>query len=253
MAFSLVLVTTGPPAGASHIPATGPLPANCVEFQVNTLGTESPAAFPDVDITVNSWDDGSESHQLSFSISGLAVGQYVDISVKSGTEVQEDGPYGNGTHSFSNGLQNAISHIRLCVFGQVTTTTVAETTTTVADTTTTVADTTTTVADTTTTVADTTTTVADTTTTVADTTTTVADTTTTVADTTTTIEDEVLGTVITTTTIADVAGTTIVAGELPFTGYDGERLGQLALILLVLGVLTLAVGKSVHAWSRDEG
>ena len=211
MAFSLVLVTTGPPAGASHIPATGPLPANCVEFQVNTLGTESPAAFPDVDITVNSWDDGSESHQLSFSISGLAVGQYVDISVKSGTEVQEDGPYGNGTHSFSNGLQNAISHIRLCVFGQVTTTTVAETTTTVADTTTTV------------------------------------------ADTTTTIEDEVLGTVITTTTIADVAGTTIVAGELPFTGYDGERLGQLALILLVLGVLTLAVGKSVHAWSRDEG
>jgi len=225
MAFSLVLVTTGPPAGASHIPATGPLPANCVEFQVNTLGTESPAAFPDVDITVNSWDDGSESHQLSFSISGLAVGQYVDISVKSGTEVQEDGPYGNGTHSFSNGLQNAISHIRLCVFGQVTTTTVAETTTTVADTTTTVADTTTTV----------------------------ADTTTTVADTTTTIEDEVLGTVITTTTIADVAGTTIVAGELPFTGYDGERLGQLALILLVLGVLTLAVGKSVHAWSRDEG
>jgi len=232
MAFSLVLVTTGPPAGASHIPATGPLPANCVEFQVNTLGTESPAAFPDVDITVNSWDDGSESHQLSFSISGLAVGQYVDISVKSGTEVQEDGPYGNGTHSFSNGLQNAISHIRLCVFGQVTTTTVAETTTTVADTTTTVADTTTTVADTTTTV---------------------ADTTTTVADTTTTIEDEVLGTVITTTTIADVAGTTIVAGELPFTGYDGERLGQLALILLVLGVLTLAVGKSVHAWSRDEG
>ena len=232
MAFSLVLVTTGPPAGASHIPATGPLPANCVEFQVNTLGTESPAAFPDVDITVNSWDDGSESHQLSFSISGLAVGQYVDISVKSGTEVQEDGPYGNGTHSFSNGLQNAISHIRLCVFAQVTTTTVAETTTTVADTTTTVADTTTTVADTTTTV---------------------ADTTTTVADTTTTIEDEVLGTVITTTTIADVAGTTIVAGELPFTGYDGERLGQLALILLVLGVLTLAVGKSVHAWSRDEG
>jgi hypothetical protein len=109
------------------------------------------------------------------------------------------------------------------------------------------------VAETTTTVADTTTTVADTTTTVADTTTTVADTTTTVADTTTTIEDEVLGTVITTTTIADVAGTTIVAGELPFTGYDGERLGQLALILLVLGVLTLAVGKSVHAWSRDEG
>ena len=102
--------------------------------------------------------------------------------------------------------------------------------------------------------ADTTTTVADTTTTVADTTTTVADTTTTVADTTTTIEDEVLGTVITTTTIVDeVAGTTIVAGELPFTGYDGERLGQLALILLVLGVLTLAVGKSVRVWSRDEG
>ena len=220
MAFSLVLVAWGPPAGASHIPVTGPIPGNCVEFQVNTLGTESPSDFPDVDITVNSWDDGSESHQLSFSISGLAEGQYVDISVKSGTEVQEDGPYGNGTHSFSNGLQNAISHIRLCVFAQVTTTTVAETTTTVVDTTTTVADTTTT-----------------------------AD-----PGTTTTIEDEVRGTVITTTTIADeVAGTTIVAGELPFTGYDGERLGQLALVLLVLGVLTLAVGKSVRAWSRDEG
>ena len=169
MAFSLVLVASGPPAGASHIPATGPLPANCVEFQVDTLGTKSPSDFPDVDITVDSWDDGSESHQLSFSISGLALGQYVDISVKSGTDIQEDGPYGNGTHSFRM-VCRMRSHTSAYVCSeQVTTTTVAETTTTVADTTTTVADTTTTVADTTTTVADTTTTVADTTTTVAET------------------------------------------------------------------------------------
>ena len=254
-AFALVMVASGPPAGASHIPATGPLPSNCVEFQVNTFGTKSPSAFPDIDITLVSWDNGSESHQVTFSISGLAAGQYVDMSVKSGTDVQEPGPFGNGTHSFTNNLQNAISHIRLCVFGEVTTTT-AETTTTVDDTTTTTVDdtTTTTVDDTTTTTVDdtTTTTVDDTTTTtVGDTTTTDPGTTTTVGDTTTT--DEVEGTVITSTTLGDeVLGTTIVAGELPFTGFDDERLGQLALVILVLGVLTLLVAKSISARSNEE-
>ena len=252
-AFSLVMVASGPPAGASHIPATGPLPSNCVEFQVNTFGTKSPSAFPDVDITLVSWDNGSESHQVTFSISGLAAGQYVDMSVKSGTSVQEPGPFGNGTHSFTTGLQNAISHIRLCVFGEVTTTT-AETTTTVDDTTTTVDDTTTTtVGDTTTTDPGTTTTVGDTTTTDPGTTTTVGDTTTTDPGTTSTVPDEVEGTVITSTTLGDeVLGTTIVADDLPFTGFDGERLGQLALAVLVLGGLTLLVGKSIRARSDDE-
>ncbi|MGH8948193.1 MAG: hypothetical protein ACRDXF_04970, partial [Acidimicrobiia bacterium] len=195
-----------------------------------------------------------ESHQVSFSISGLAAGQYVDMSVKSGTNVQEPGPFGNGTHSFSNNLQNAISHIRLCVFGQVTTTT-EETTTTVGDTTTTADDTTTTtVGDTTTTDPGTTTTVGDTTTTDPGTTTTaVGDTTTTDPGSTSTIPDEVLGTVITSTTIGDeVLGTTIVAGDLPFTGFDGEMLGRLALATLVVGVLTLLVAKSIRARSNEE-
>ena len=244
------------------------MPSNCVEFQVNTFGTKSPADFPDIDITLVSWDNGSESHQVSFSISGLAAGQYVDMSVKSGTNVQEPGPFGNGTHSFTNNLQNAISHIRLCVFGQVTTTT-EETTTTVGDTTTTADDTTTTtVGDTTTTdpgttttaVGDTTTTDPGTTTTLGDTTTTDPGTTTTTVDTTTTdpgststIADEVLGTVITSTTIGDeVLGTTIVAGDLPFTGFDGQMLGRLALVILVLGVLTLLIAKSIRARSNEE-
>ena len=274
-AFSLVMVASGPNAGASHIPATGPLPSNCVEFQVNTFGTKSPAAFPDIDISLVSWDNGSESHQVTFSISELAPGQHVDMSVKSGTNVQEPGPFGNGTHSFNNNFQNAISHIRLCVFGQVTTTT-AETTTTASDTTTTTtaSDTTTTTVDdtTTTTVDDTTTTTVGDTTTTGDpgTTTTVGDTTTTTGDprttttvgetgttgdpgTSSTIPDEVLGTVITSTTIgAEVVGSTIVAGDLPFTGYDGETLFRLAMIILALGVLTLLVAKSVRSRSNDE-
>jgi hypothetical protein len=67
------------------------------------------------------------------------------------------------------------------------------------------------------------------------------------------IPDEVLGTVITTTTIGDeVAGTSIVAGELPFTGFDGETLGQLALIILALGVLTLLAAQAVRARSNEE-
>jgi hypothetical protein len=274
VAFSLVMMASGPPANATHIPATGPLPKNCVEFQVNTFGTKSPSEFPDADVTLISWVIAPDPHQVTFSISGLAAGQYVDMSVKSGTNIQEPGPFGNGTHTFTNNLQNAISHIRLCVFAEVTTTT-AETTTTIDDTTTTTVDdtTTTTVDDSTTTTVDdtTTTTVDDTTTTTAGDTTTTADpgtttttadpgTTTTVGDTTTTadpgttstISDEVLGTVITSTTLGNVLGTTVVAGDLPFTGFDGERLGQLALAILVLGVLTLLVAKSIRARSNEE-
>ena len=94
----------------------------------------------------------------------------------------------------------------------------------------------------------TTTTVDDTTTTTVDdtTTTTVGDTTTTGdPGTTSTIPDEVLPTVITSTTLGDeVLGTTIVPGELPFTGFADETLGRLALVIVVLGVLTLLVAKS---------
>ncbi|HVR78425.1 MAG TPA: hypothetical protein VMS99_08550 [Acidimicrobiia bacterium] len=235
--FSIVLVFWGPTARGAHIPATGPIPSNCVEFQVNTLGTKSPSAFPDVDVTVNSWDNGSDSHQVTFTISDLVAGQYVDLSVKSGTTIQEPGPYGNGSHSFSNGLQNAISHIRLCVFGEETTTT---------------------------TIRETTTTDEGSTTTVDETTTTVDESTTTVDETTTTLEDEVLGTVITSSTtqpsdptttpstVADeVAGASIVANDLPFTGFDTQTLGQIALLLLALGVVTLAAVRSARSRSND--
>lgn len=235
--FSIVLVSWGPAARGTHIPATGQIPSNCVEFQKNTLGTKSPSAFPNVDISVTSWDNGSDPHQVSFTISGLAAGQDVDLSVKSGTTIQEPGPFGNGSHSFSNGLQNAISHIRLCVFEEETTTTTDE---------------------------ETTTTSRETTTTVGGSTTTVGETTTTGEETTTTVEDEVLGTVITSTTtrpsdpttpstVADeVAGETIVADDLPFTGFDAQTLGQIALLLLAVGAVTLAAVRSVRSRSNDQ-
>jgi hypothetical protein len=252
--LSIVLVSWGPAARGTHIPATGQIPSNCVEFQVNTLATKSPSAFPNVDITVTSWDNGSNSHQVFFTISGLAAGQDVDLSVKSGTTIQEPGPYGNGSHSFSNGLQNAISHIRLCVFvEETTTTTTGETTTTEEESTTTTED------------ESTTTTIQQTTTTDGGSTTTVEETTTTVEETTTTLEDEVLGTVITSSTtqpsdptttpstVADeVAGVSIVAEDLPFTGFDAQTLGQIALLLLAVGVVTLAAVRSVRSRSNDH-
>ena len=62
-----------------------------------------------------------------------------------------------------------------------------------------------------------------------------------------------LPTVVTSTTLGDeVLGTTIVAGELPFTGVDGETLGPLALVLLALGALTLLTAKSIRARSNEE-
>jgi hypothetical protein len=258
--FSIVLVFWGPTARGTHIPATGQIPSNCVEFQVNTLGTKSPSSFSNVDISVNSWDNGSDSHQVTFSISGLAAGQYVDLSVKSGTNVQEPGPYGNGSHSFSNGLQNAISHIRLCVFvDESTTTTMGETTTTEDESTTTTEE------GSTTTIGETTTTVDGSTTTIGVTTTTVDGSTTTVEETTTTLEDEVLGTVVTSSTtqpsdptttpstVADeVAGVSIVADNLPFTGFDAQTLGQIALLLLAVGVVTLAAVRSARSRSNDQ-
>ena len=235
--LALLLVTGGPLARADHIPSTGPFPSYCVEFQEGSTGSKSPPDFPGVTVTLISWDNTpGDPHSVTFSISGLAAGQFVDISVKSGTNVQESGLYGNGTHTFENNLQQAISHIRLCVFEDpTTTTTVPETSTTVPDTTTSVPEeTTTTVPD------DTTTTVPD------DTTTTVPEeTTTTVAEaTTTTVEDEVLGTVIEQTTTTQATTTTVadevLATQLPFTGSNANFLVMLALALLATGGLALA-------------
>jgi hypothetical protein len=255
LALALVPVAWGPLALGTHIPATGQVPANCVEFQANSTGSQSPPSFPGVTITLNSWSN--ELHTVSFTVSGLASGQYVDISVKSGTTVQEPGPYGNGTHSFANGLQQAISHIRLCVFtGTTTTTEVEDTTTTAPGETTTTApgETTTTAPDETTTTApgETTTTAPGETTTTApgETTTTVAgETTTTVAGetTTSTVDDQVLPTVVTTSTVADeVEGTEVVADDLPFTGFDAGRWGQLALALFALGTGVLVFARSAR-------
>lgn len=82
------------------------------------------------------------------------------------------------------------------------------------------------------------------------TTTTNGDTTTTTAagdTTTTTIADEVLGTVITTsttvaTTVADeVLGTEVLAEELPFTGVDSELLIGMGVLTLMSGLLALGL------------
>ena len=149
LTVALVLIVRGPVASGAHIPATGPIPSNCVEFQANDTGTKSPASYPGVDITLDSW--GDDVHEITFTITGLVPNQYVDISVKSGTDVLESGAYGNGTHTFNNSDQQQISHVRLCVFGVVATTTSSEVTTTTEGTTTTTQGTTTTTGGTTTT------------------------------------------------------------------------------------------------------
>jgi len=210
MLVASVMFLLAGPAQADHIPDTGQLPDNCVEFQEGDTGTESPVGFPDVDITVDSWDDTpADPHTVDFTISGLSGGEYVDLSVKSGTGVQEPGPYGNGSHTFSNEVQNAISHVRLCVFVQDTTTTTVEDTTT-----TTVEDTTTT---------------------------TVEDTTT------TTIEDEVLPTTITTlATTTTVADEVLDEEVLPFTGVDTDMLALLAGSLGLLGGMVLLATRRVE-------
>jgi hypothetical protein len=248
LAVSAVLVGWGPTALGAHIPDTGPLPDNCVEFQANDPGTKSPPDYPDVDITLDDWGD---LHEITFIISGLDDDEYVDISVKSGTTVQESGPYGNGTHTFDNSLQQAISHIRICVFEEETTTTTEGTTTTTEGTTTTTEGTTTTTEGTTTTTDGTTTTTNDpTTTTTEGTTTTTNDptTTTTIGTTTSTVDDEVLPTVLTTTTVAGEVDETVVS-TLPFTGVEAEGLGQLALALTALGYLLFALSRG---GVRDE-
>ncbi len=108
------------PASASHINATGPVGSNCVSFQRNTTGTLTSIDFPGVIITLNSWDPDGKG--FTFTVSGLAAGQFVDASVKSGQAIVEPGGYSNGIHHVDNsGNQHAISHVRLCVFGTPTT------------------------------------------------------------------------------------------------------------------------------------
>jgi hypothetical protein len=262
--LSIAILAWGPPAQGSHIPATGPVPSNCVEFQSGTTGPKSPPSFPGVTINVTSWTNTpGDPHTVNFTISGLVAGQYVDISVKSGTFVQESGSYMNGAHSYSNGLQNGMSHIRLCVFVTTTTTqppTTDPTTPTTDPTTPTTDPTTPTTAPTTPTTAPTTPTTDPTTPTTDPTTPTTAPTTPTTAPTTPTT-DQVLGTTITapTTTVADpgaipdeVLGTTIVAGDLPFTGVEATTLGGIALSLLALGMLVLLGIRSFRGRSEVE-
>ena len=121
LVFSLFAVFGSSPALAEHIPATGTLPDNCVGFQAGSTGTQSPDDFPDVDITLDSWTNtAGDPHTVNFTIAGLLPGEYVDVSVKSGQVIQEPGGYGNGSHSYSNAIQNGMSHIRFCVFGTPT-------------------------------------------------------------------------------------------------------------------------------------
>ncbi len=156
--YMMQMLVTAAPAGATHIDSTGQVGSNCVEFQQGATGEQSPSDFLDVTISLDSWNEDGKG--FTFTIAGLTGGQYVDISVKSGSEqsgggVIEDGPYGNGTYTFSHTEQNAISHVRLCVFDsgvEETTTTVEETTTTSTSTTTTTVPPSTTTSTTTTTV-----------------------------------------------------------------------------------------------------
>ena len=99
------------PAAADHIPSTGEIPLNCQEWQAGVTGAKS---VGDVTINVTAWN--SDGKGFSFSVAGLLAGQFVDISVKYGNSVEEAGPYGNGVHAYSNTFQNAISHVRICVF-----------------------------------------------------------------------------------------------------------------------------------------
>ncbi len=208
LAAALIVMYSDSARADDHIPPTGPVPSHCVKFDVPDTGTQSPDDYGSVVITLISWENTPQDpKKVNFSISGLEANQWVEAGTKSGQNPQEFwGPFGNGTHSIESELQQAISHITLCVFEQEPTTT--------------------------------TTTEATTTTTEATTTTTEATTTTTEATTTTTVEDEVLPTVITTTTIA---GT-----DLPLTGARTDALLGLGVVLLGLGLATLTMTRRLE-------
>jgi hypothetical protein len=247
VALTLVTVMVPLVAGANHLPPNDLVPgvaiANESPFWVTYLANRGIAGA--------SCAKFNQAGDTAFVMPAEPVGRdWVLVVIKQGVTnfVYYDPDAG---HSYPSVGQNApgFSHVIVCsVAEQVTTTTAGETTTTAGETTTTAGETTTTAGETTTTAGETTTTGdPGTTTTVGDTTTT-GD-----PGTTSTIPDEVLPTVITTSTIPDeVLGTTIVAGELPFTGFDGEMLGRFALVILVLGAMTLLVAKSIRARSNEE-
>ena len=106
------------PASASHINPTGPVGSSCVSFQSGTPGTKTSIDFPGVIITLNSWD--ADGKGFTFTVSQLTGSQFVDASVKSGKNIDEPGPYSNGTHHVGNTVKQRISHVRLCVFGDAT-------------------------------------------------------------------------------------------------------------------------------------
>jgi hypothetical protein len=256
---TVIFVTAVPAALADHIDATGPLQGNCVDFQAGETGTKSPADYPDVDITLVEWvedEDGREFHEIEFTISGLVEpGQHVDISVKSGGTIVEDGPYGNGTHTFVSGVQQAISHVRLCVFEEEITTTTPPTSTSTSTSTSTTSTSTTSTSTTSTSTTSTSTTSTSTTTTstVPDTTTT-----TTVGGPTTTVADTTTTTVVggPTTTVADTTTTTVGGTTTTVLGPEDPELpnngpGQLLAIFLGgLGLLFMGSGSLVIASER---
>lgn len=114
MAVSVVLLFARP--AEAEIPATGPVPSNCVEFGSGDLGSQSPSGFgSNVTFEFLSWTETAQDpHIAKFSISGLTDVQEVHISVKAGQDVEEDGPYDNGTYTVMTD-DHGISHIRLCV------------------------------------------------------------------------------------------------------------------------------------------
>jgi hypothetical protein len=99
---------------------TGTVPDNCVKFDVedgDPQGPESPVLFPDVDITLDSWNpDDTDPEGATFTVAGLEAGQHVMAYVKAGNDGEfTEGPYGNGQHTLTIDYQNAISHITFCV------------------------------------------------------------------------------------------------------------------------------------------
>lgn len=233
MVTALAIVLAGP-AAADHIPETGPVPSHCVKFDQPDTGTKSPPDFLGVSITLDAWKDTPQDpHTIEFSISGLEAGQWVEIGTKSGSNPgEENGPFLNGSHSFTSELQQAISHVTLCVFEgppETTTTTQPEETTT-----TTVPEETTT-----TTVPEETTT----TTVPEETTTTLPE------ETTTTVEDEVLGEEVTTTQPEETTTTVedeVLSEELPFTGIENEGLAIVAAALTTLGLLVTLSARRIE-------
>jgi hypothetical protein len=170
-------------------------------------------------VTLDSWADTlNDPHEVTFTIAGLTVDQEIDISVKSGNEVVEDGPYGNGQHTFTSQDQQAISHIRLCVFEVDTTSSSSSSSSSTPSS----SSSSSSIAAT-------------------------SSSTSLASTTSSSIEDEVLGTTITTSTTSTTIEDEVLDTEvLPFTGFGGEGFGLLALAIISAGLLLLVAGRSIE-------